>query len=164
MRNKMFEEKKRKKQEAEEKKLLTDVLARVVVEKGKQQLCQFFKVGLCNKGKRCKKSHNLNDDVVPGSEDQDQKQEEGQKIDLFTDQREILFGNKDQIDNWDQKKLQEVVDFNYQKYQHQTQSSKVCKHFVEAVEKRVYGWMWVCPNGHNCQFRHCLPPGYVFKS
>lgn len=27
------------------------------------------------------------------------------KIDLFTDQREILFGNKDNIKNWDQKKL-----------------------------------------------------------
>ena len=21
----------------------------------------------------------------------------------------------------------------------------------------------MCPNGHNCQFRHCLPQGYVFK-
>lgn len=24
--------------------------------------------------------------------------------------------------------------------------------------------MWVCPNGHQCQFRHCLPQGYVFKA
>ena len=21
----------------------------------------------------------------------------------------------------------------------------------------------MCPNGHNCIYRHCLPPGYVFK-
>lgn len=24
--------------------------------------------------------------------------------------------------------------------------------------------MWVCPNGHECHFRHCLPQGYVFKN
>lgn len=42
-------------------------------------------------------------------------------------------------------------------------SNKVCEHFLQAVEKRVYGWMWVCPNGYQCQFRHCLPEGYVFK-
>lgn len=35
---------------------------------------------------------------------------------------------------------------------------------MDAVERRVYGWMWVCPNGHQCQFRHCLPQGYVFKA
>lgn len=22
----------------------------------------------------------------------------------------------------------------------------------------------MCPNGHECHFRHCLPPGYVFKN
>jgi ssDNA-binding Zn-finger/Zn-ribbon topoisomerase 1 len=32
------------------------------------------------------------------------------------------------------------------------------------VENRVYGWMWVCPNGHKCQYKHCLPENYVFKS
>ena len=69
MRNKMFEEKKRKKLEAEEKKLLTDVLAKVVVSDAKKQVCQFFKVGLCNKGKRCKKSHNLNDEIIANNED-----------------------------------------------------------------------------------------------
>lgn len=63
MRNKMFEEKKRKKQQEAEKKLLTDILAKVAVSDKKKQICLFFKVGLCNKGKRCKKSHNLNDEV-----------------------------------------------------------------------------------------------------
>ncbi|KAG6434048.1 hypothetical protein SASPL_105669 [Salvia splendens] len=41
----------------------------------------------------------------------------------------------------------------------------VCKYFLEAVEKKQYGWFWVCPNGSKeCHYRHALPPGYVLKS
>lgn len=40
----------------------------------------------------------------------------------------------------------------------------VCKFFLEAVEKRLYGWFWQCPNGKECKYRHALPPGYVLKS
>jgi hypothetical protein len=33
------------------------------------------------------------------------------------------------------------------------------------VEKKQYGWFWVCPNGgKECRYRHALPPGYVLKS
>ena len=36
---------------------------------------------------------------------------------------------------------------------------------MEAVEKKQYGWFWVCPNGgKDCHYRHALPPGYVLKS
>lgn len=42
---------------------------------------------------------------------------------------------------------------------------QVCKFFLEAVEKKQYGWFWVCPNGgKDCHYRHALPPGYVLKS
>lgn len=42
---------------------------------------------------------------------------------------------------------------------------QVCKYFLEAVEKKQYGWFWVCPNGDkDCHYRHALPPGYVLKS
>ncbi|KAL5222792.1 hypothetical protein ABZP36_027505 [Zizania latifolia] len=41
----------------------------------------------------------------------------------------------------------------------------VCKYFLDAVEKKQYGWFWVCPNGgKDCHYRHALPPGYVLKS
>lgn len=41
---------------------------------------------------------------------------------------------------------------------------KVCKYFLEAVENNKYGWFWECPNGgEKCQYRHCLPEGYVLK-
>lgn len=37
-----------------------------------------------------------------------------------------------------------------------------CKDFIEAVEKNLYGFNWVCPNkGDECQYRHMLPTGYV---
>lgn len=37
---------------------------------------------------------------------------------------------------------------------------QVCKYFLDALEKRLYGWFWVCPNGGDkCQYRHALPPG-----
>ncbi|TXG49624.1 hypothetical protein EZV62_025499 [Acer yangbiense] len=42
---------------------------------------------------------------------------------------------------------------------------QVCKHFLEAVEKKQYGWFWACPNGgKECHYRHALPPGYILKS
>lgn len=39
-----------------------------------------------------------------------------------------------------------------------------CQHFIEAVEKSQYGWLWECPNnGDKCKYTHALPPGYVLK-
>ena len=38
-------------------------------------------------------------------------------------------------------------------------------YFLDTVEKKQYGWFWVCPNGSkNCHYRHALPLGYVLKS
>jgi hypothetical protein len=39
----------------------------------------------------------------------------------------------------------------------------VCKFFLDALEKGRYGWKWICPNGMQCHYRHCLPAGYVVK-
>jgi len=40
----------------------------------------------------------------------------------------------------------------------------VCKYFIEAVEKRLYGWFWSCPSGPECKYKHKLPEGYLLKS
>lgn len=46
-----------------------------------------------------------------------------------------------------------------------THLEQVCKHFLDAVERKQYGWFWVCPNGNKeCHYRHALPPGYILKS
>ena len=45
------------------------------------------------------------------------------------------------------------------------QTDIVCKHFLDAIESKKYGWFWECPNGGDkCQYRHALPAGYVLKS
>jgi len=42
--------------------------------------------------------------------------------------------------------------------------SQVCKHFLQAIEKGIYGWFWECPSGGDkCIYRHALPPGFVLK-
>lgn len=41
---------------------------------------------------------------------------------------------------------------------------QVCKHFLQAIEKGLYGWFWECPSGGDkCIYRHALPPGFVLK-
>ena len=65
------------------------------------------------------------------------------------------------MDEWDQEQLEKVV-----KQKHAAEASNktdiICKFFLEAVEKKQYGWFWQCPNGgKDCKYRHALPPGYV---
>jgi hypothetical protein len=155
----IFKEKKVKAQLEEEHKLMVDVFTKVVPKPvmlgstGEEvQICQFFKAGLCQKGKKCKFSHNLGGEPM-----------RVEKMDLYTDQRDQIFARDDTIKTWDAEKLSEVVDFNEGKYSAPNRTDKVCKNFLEAVEKKTYGWMWVCPNGYNCVFRHALPEGYQFK-
>ncbi|CCI42904.1 unnamed protein product [Albugo candida] len=117
----------------------------------KSLLCQFFKLATCAKGNRCKFSHDLN------------VGKKSAKIDLYTDNREPE-KEIDVMDTWDQNKLESVIQEKHgEKVSKQTEI--VCKHFLDAIEKNLYGWFWVCPNdGKNCKYRHALPPGYMFKS
>ncbi|KAL8431304.1 hypothetical protein ACSSS7_005389 [Eimeria intestinalis] len=63
-----------------------------------------------------------------------------QKIDLYVDQREQNGSG-----------FAEGADL---------ETAIVCKFFLEAVERKQYGWFWVCPNGGDaCKYRHCLPQG-----
>jgi hypothetical protein len=43
-------------------------------------------------------------------------------------------------------------------------SNIVCKFFLDAVMKKVYGWKWECPNGEDCHYKHCLPKGYIITT
>lgn len=60
-----------------------------------------------------------------------------------------------------QAALEDVV--NRRHGDHQAKTDIVCKYFYEALERRIYGWFWQCPNGNACQYKHCLPPGYQLK-
>ncbi|KAJ0987699.1 hypothetical protein J5N97_006055 [Dioscorea zingiberensis] len=117
----------------------------------KSILCEFFKAGQCAKGFKCKFSHDLN------------VQRKGEKIDLYSDKRDQ---EKDEtMEDWDQETLEKVVESKRKEYNQNKPTEIVCKYFLEAVEKKQYGWFWVCPNGgKECHYRHALPPGYVLKS
>lgn len=120
----------------------------------KTVLCQFFKKGACDKGKKCKFSHDLSQGI------------KGEKKSLYTDTRELEKEQeeeerkKDDMADWDEEKLRKVVMSKHGNPK--TTTDKVCKYFIEAVENGKYGWFWTCPNGGDkCMYKHSLPPGYV---
>ncbi|KAA8518813.1 hypothetical protein F0562_016413 [Nyssa sinensis] len=118
----------------------------------KSILCEFYKAGQCTKGFKCKFSHDLN------------VQRKGEKIDIYSDKRDQE-EEKETMEDWDQETLEKVVESKKKEYNQNRPTEIVCKYFLEAVEKKQYGWFWVCPNGgKECHYRHALPPGYVLKS
>ncbi|EOA82062.1 Translation machinery-associated protein 46 [Exserohilum turcicum] len=123
----------------------------------KTVLCQFFKKGNCEKGKKCKFSHDLaierkteKKSLYTDSRDQEKQEEEERR-------------KKDNMDDWDDAKLQQVVLSKHGNPK--TTTDKVCKYFIQAIEDQKYGWFWTCPNGGDkCFYRHSLPPGFVIKT
>ncbi|KAF2496266.1 zinc finger-containing protein [Lophium mytilinum] len=120
-------------------------------------LCQFFKKGHCDKGRKCKFSHDL------------AVERKGEKRSLYTDLREgdeneeDDVKKKDDMVDWDEEKLRTVV--LSKQGNPKTTTDKVCKFFIEAVENGKYGWFWICPNGGDkCMYKHSLPPGFVLKT
>lgn len=119
-------------------------------------LCQFFKKGNCEKGKKCKFSHDLA--VERKTEKKSLYQDDREKEEEEEDEKK-----KDQMDEWDEEKLRSVVLSKHGNPK--TTTDKVCKYFIEAVENQKYGWFWTCPNGGDkCMYKHSLPPGFVLKT
>ncbi|KAI5795063.1 hypothetical protein EDC01DRAFT_69329 [Geopyxis carbonaria] len=117
----------------------------------KTVVCAFYKKGNCEKGKKCKFSHDLS---------VERKQE---KKNLYQDARGGEEKKDDDITTWDEEKLRDVIKSKHGNPQ--TTTDKVCKHFIEAVENQKYGWFWTCPNGGDeCKYRHSLPAGFVLKT
>lgn len=124
----------------------------------KTVLCEFYKKGMCEKGRKCKFSHDL------------EAARRTEKRSLYTDTREgdeeeteEDSKKKDDMADWDEEKLRQVVMSKHGNPK--TTTDKVCKFFIEAVENGKYGWFWTCPNGGDkCMYRHSLPPGFVLKT
>ncbi|KAG6460647.1 zinc finger CCCH domain-containing protein 15 homolog [Manduca sexta] len=148
------DKKKEKEQKIKEQKELAMLFKPVQtqkVEKGtdpKSVVCAFFKQGQCTKGDKCKFSHDLT------------IERKAEKRSLYVDMRD----DEDNMDNWDEDKLKEVVEKKHGEGNKQRPTTDIiCKHFLEAVEKSKYGWFWECPSGTKCIYRHALPPGFVLK-
>ncbi|ACO63791.1 predicted protein [Micromonas commoda] len=121
-------------------------------------LCEYFRYGCCAKtAEKCKFSHDL---------DIGQKIREGSK---GTAKRNIYDDDEadeaDTMELWDQAKLESVIAKKHSTEKTQSNATSIiCKHFLEAVETRKYGWFWACPGGSDCKYKHKLPKDYVFKS
>jgi hypothetical protein len=116
----------------------------------KTVLCQYYKKGHCEKGRKCKFSHDL------------AVERKTEKKGLYQDTREEEEEKKknETSDDWDEEKLKAVV--LSKKGNQKTTTDKVCKFFIEAVEEGKYGWFWTCPNGGDkCMYQHKLPEGCV---
>ncbi|XP_064185881.1 zinc finger CCCH domain-containing protein 15 [Anguilla rostrata] len=145
----------KKKELSELNELFKPVVATQKVSKGvdpKSVLCAFFKQGQCTKGDKCKFSHDLT------------LERKCEKRSVYFDGRDEEL-EKDTMDNWDEKKLEEVVNKKHgEADKKKAKTQIVCRYFLDAIENSKYGWFWVCPGGgDNCMYRHALPPGFVIK-
>lgn len=152
------EEKERRKLEKaarqeELKTLFKPVVEQRPVPKGadpKSIICAFYKQGICAKGDKCKFSHDLS------------KERRCEKRSIYTDMRDVK--EDETMENWDESQLNDAVTKKHGEANRRNATSKICKFFLEAVEKQTYGWFWDCPNGNDtCIYRHCLPEGYVLR-
>lgn len=147
-----------KKLDEQRKKLDAELYGPVQVQKvpfgtdPKTVLCVYFKAGHCEKGNKCKFSHDRN------------VERKVEKLNIYEDARSKENDKKtDLMEDWDEEKLRNVVNQNQQKQKNATDI--VCKYFVQAIEEKKYGWFWECPNGGDkCMYRHALPPGFVLKA
>jgi len=113
-------------------------------------LCEFFRQGKCQKGFKCKYSHDL------------AVERKAAKIDLFQDRRDDE--EEDGMESWDQQKLEDAIAQKHASDNSNRPTEIICKFFLDAIEKKQYGWFWQCPNTKDCKYRHALPPGYIMKS
>ncbi len=149
--SKLYQEKAEKKKAREEEAFLNSLYKTVKTikqeeleegEVAKNVLCAFFKAGSCEKGDECEFSHDLNIEFNQGA------------FDIYTDLRDAKKNLGVEFE------INKIAEEKENKRSKLPQSNIICKFFLDAVQKKVYGWKWECPNGEECHYKHCLPKGY----
>jgi hypothetical protein len=95
----------------------------------------YFKQGKCERGDKCKFSHDL------------AIERKTAKKDMFTDARAGDEKNEEGMEGWDDAKLKDVVGKKHGSQKIANQTDIICKYFLDAIENGKYGWFWECPNG-----------------
>ena len=154
-RTKEFQEKADKKKAREEENFLNSLYKTVKTikqeeldegQEAKNVICAFFKAGCCEKGDECEFAHDLNIAFNQGA------------FDIYTDLRDVKKNMGVEFE------INKIAEEKEKKRSKVCQSNIICKFFLDAVQKRVYGWKWECPNGEECHYKHCLPKGYVIST
>ncbi|KAF8817805.1 putative zinc finger (C-x8-C-x5-C-x3-H)-2, partial [Cardiosporidium cionae] len=87
---------------------------------------------------------------------------EKQKINFYIDQREQKLESLDETN--EKASINDIINDSVAGDALYKKTDIICKYFLQAIEKKHYGWLWICPNGgDSCIYRHCLPVGYVLK-
>jgi hypothetical protein len=60
------------------------------------------------------------------------------------------------MEDWSQEELERVVREKHGAEKVSNETKIICKFFLDAVEKKQYGWFWKCPNGSDCKYRCVL--------
>ena len=114
----------KKKAEEQKKQELAELFKPVVQQQKvpygvdpKTILCSFFKAGTCQKGTKCKFSHDLN------------VERKVEKINLYEDSRETM-------EDWNQQNLEDAVKKKHESSNINRPTEIVCKYFLEAIETR----------------------------
>lgn len=116
--NKKKEEKEKKLMEQKEMAMIFKPVQTQKVEKGtdpKSVVCAFFKQGTCTKGDKCKFSHDLN------------VEKKVEKRSIYVDMRD---DEADDMKNWDDAKLKEVVDKKHADEKKRPTTDIVSRHCV----------------------------------
>ena len=130
-------------------------------EDPKSVLCAYFKVGQCTKGANCRYSHDLNISTRSSAKRSAFADDMGGEEGAEGDGDEKKAG----MDDWTTAELEAVVNKKGNVKSKQQQLTKIiCKHFLTALENRLYGWFWECPAGDACMYRHALPRGFILKT
>jgi CCCH-type zinc finger len=95
----------------------------------------YFKQGKCERGDKCKFSHDL------------AIERKTAKKDMFTDARAGDEKKEEGMEGWDDAKLKDVVGKKHGSQKIANQTDIICKYFLDAIENGKYGWFWECPNG-----------------
>ena len=151
-RSKKYQEKAEKRKAKQEEAFLASLYKQITAVKTqeipegqdpKNILCENFKNGNCPLGDKCPFSHDLNINFNQGT------------FDIYTDLRDI----KSKMN--EEQEVNKIAEEKEKRKGRIPQSNIVCKYFLEAVKKKVYGWKWECPNGDSCHYKHSLPKGYI---
>ena len=87
----------------------------------KSVVCNFFKQGICQKGDRCKFSHDIT------------IERKAEKRNIYADVRDT-----DKMEDWDEKKLDDVINQKHGEDNKKKNTTQIVRHPLILLDKNVF--------------------------